>query len=284
MASDRHAGWIGLVYSMETYSILKNDVTVPIIANIPHSSTFIPPEIRNSLLISDEELERELLLLTDRYVDELFSSVHEIGGVAVRYNISRMVLDPERFEKDEEEVMSKKGMGVIYTKTSDGKDLRPPVSANEREQLLETFYRPYHRAMEQEFDTLIEKFGRCLIIDCHSFSSTPLLFELDQYPVRLDICIGTDKFHTPLPLREAVDQFFNRVHLVIALNKPYAGTYVPSKYLEKKDARVSSIMIEINRKLYMDEKTDEKLISFEDVRNKMSDLIHSVVMPHLIYR
>jgi N-formylglutamate amidohydrolase len=171
---------------METCSILKNDVTVPIIANIPHSSTFIPPEIRNSLLISDEELERELLLLTDRYVDELFSSVHETGGIEVRYNISRMVLDPERFESDEEEVMSKKGMGVIYTKTSDGKDLRPPVSANEREQLLETFYRPYHRAMEQEVDTLIEKFGRCLIIDCHSFSSTPLLSELNQYP--LSVC------------------------------------------------------------------------------------------------
>jgi N-formylglutamate amidohydrolase len=65
---------------MKTYSILKNDVAFPIIANIPHSFTFIPPEIRNSLLIGDEELERELLLLTDRYVDELFSSVYETGG------------------------------------------------------------------------------------------------------------------------------------------------------------------------------------------------------------
>ena len=63
---------------METYSILKNDVTVPIIANIPHSSTFIPPKIRNGFLIGDEELERELLLLTDRYVDEQqFSVKHE---------------------------------------------------------------------------------------------------------------------------------------------------------------------------------------------------------------
>lgn len=82
---------------METYSILKNDVAFPIIANIPHSSTFIPPDIRNSFLISDENLERELLLLTDRYVDELFSSVYEIGGITVRYNMSRMVVDPERF-------------------------------------------------------------------------------------------------------------------------------------------------------------------------------------------
>jgi N-formylglutamate amidohydrolase len=129
--------------------------------------------------------------------------------------------------------MSKKGMGVIYTKTSDGKDLRPPVSANEREQLLETFYRPYHRAMEQEVDTLIEKFGRCLIIDCHSFSSTPLLSELNQYPLRPDICIGTDNFHTPQDLIKSVEQFFESIHLSTTRNRPYNGTNVPLKYLGK---------------------------------------------------
>jgi N-formylglutamate amidohydrolase len=260
---------------METYSILKNDVTVPIIANIPHSSTFIPPKIRNGFLIGDEELERELLLLTDRYVDELFSSVHKIGGIAVRYNISRMVLDPERFEKDEEEVMSKKGMGVIYTKTSDGKDLRPPVSANEREQLLETFYRPYHRAMEQEVDTLIEKFGRCLIIDCHSCSSTPLPFELDQNPERPDICIGTDNFHTPQDLIKSVEQFFESIHLSTTRNRQYNGTYAPLEY-SGKDKRVSSIMIEVNRKLYMNESTGEKLIIFPEMKNILKELISNL--------
>jgi len=260
---------------METCSILKNDVTVPIIANIPHSSTFIPPQIRNSLLISDEELERELLLLTDRYVDELFSSVHETGGIEVRYNISRMVLDPERFENDEEEVMSKKGMGVIYTKTSKGKEFRSFLSENERKKLLETFYHPYHRAIENEVQGLLEKFGKCLIIDCHSFSSAPLPFELDQYPVRPDICIGTDNFHTPQDLIKSVEQFFESIHLSTTRNRPYNGTYVPLKYLGK-DKLVSSIMIEVNRKLYMNESTGEKLIIFPEMKNILKELISNL--------
>ena len=260
---------------MEIYTILKDEVRIPIIANIPHSSTFIPPDIRNSFFISDENLERELFLLTDRYVDELFSSVHEIGGITVRYNISRMVVDPERFENDQEEIMSKKGMGVIYTKKSDGKDLRSHISLNEREQLLETFYRPYHRAMEREVDTLIEKFGRCLIIDCHSFSSMPLPFELNQDPERPDICIGTDKFHTSSYLIENVKKYFESAHLKTNLNKPYAGTYVPLRFF-KKDKRVSSIMIEINRQLYMNEVTGEKLNSFSELQKNLKELIRNL--------
>jgi N-formylglutamate amidohydrolase len=266
---------------MEVYTILKCDVRVPLLANSPHSSMFIPSDLRRSLLLNDGELNRELLLLTDRYVDELFSSILEAGGILVKYNLSRLVVDPERFEDDEREEMSKVGMGAIYVKASDGRSLRNKPDQTERERLLDRFYRPYHRSMEEEVQGLLERFGRCLILDCHSFSSVPLPFEPDQDPERPDICIGTDKFHTPIPLMEAVEQFFNRNHLVVTVNKPYAGTYIPSKYLEKKDIRVSSIMIEINRKLYMDEKTGEKLSRFEDVKNAISDSIHSVVVPHV---
>jgi len=260
---------------MEIHTVLKNDVRIPIIANIPHSSIFIPLDIRNSFLISDKEIARELLLLTDRYVDELFSSVHEIGGITVRYNISRMVVDPERFENDEDEVMSKKGMGVIYTKTSKGKEFRSFLSENERKKLLQTFYPPYHRTMEIEVQSLLEKFDKCLILDCHSFSSMPLPFELDQDPDRPDICIGTDKFHTPPYLTEKFEKYFKSIHLSTTRNRPYNGTYVPMRFLGK-DSRVSSIMIEVNRKLYMDEVIGEKLNSFPELQNTLKELIRNL--------
>jgi N-formylglutamate amidohydrolase len=257
---------------MEIYTILKNDVRIPIVANIPHSSTFIPTDIRKSFLISDEEVERELLLLTDRYVDELFSSVHESGGTTVRYNISRIVVDAERFENDKEEVMSKKGMGVIYTKTSNGKDLRGPLLRDDRKKLLETYYHSYHRAIENEVQSLLKKFGKCLIIDCHSFSSIPLGFELDQDPERPDICIGTDKIHTPPSLIDAIENYFNNISLRTFRNKPYSGTYLPLKYLAKEE-RVFSVMIEINRRLYMDESTGEKNNSFIKIKSIAKELI-----------
>jgi len=44
--------------------------------------------------------------------------VAELGGISVKYNYSRLVLDPERYRDDEKEVMTPKGMGVIYTKDS----------------------------------------------------------------------------------------------------------------------------------------------------------------------
>jgi len=63
-----------------------------------------------------------------------------------------MVVDPERFENDKDEEMAKKGMGAIYTKTSDGWNLRMKPGKKEREELLKRFYRPYHQAMEQEVE------------------------------------------------------------------------------------------------------------------------------------
>jgi N-formylglutamate deformylase len=52
----------------------------------------------------------------NRYVDELFSW---LGDRAVMFGVSRLVVDPERFVDDDQEAMASKGMGVIYTRTSD---------------------------------------------------------------------------------------------------------------------------------------------------------------------
>lgn len=261
---------------MEICTILRKCPRIPLLWHIPHSSQHIPQDIRQSFLVDDIELETELLKVTDRYVDELFSSVYEIGGVSAVYNYSRLVVDPERFEDDEFEPMSPRGRGVIYTKTSDGKSLRTDVGRKDREKLLEKIYRPYHKAIEREVQNLLDDFSRCLIIDCHSFSSIPFPFEPDQDPERPDICIGTDPFHTLPSLIEAIEAFLNSVYLKVSRNKPYEGTYVPLKYL-KKDNRVSSIMIEVNRKLYMDEKTGNKLSSFEHMKDLCAQLIQMFI-------
>ena len=257
---------------MKPYTILKGLIKVPLIAHIPHASLFIPSELRPSLLIDNEALKGELLLLTDRYADELFSCIYEIGGISFICNFSRMIVDVERFEDDQVEMMSKKGMGAVYTKTSRGMDLRVDIRTQDGQTLIERFYRPYHEAFEQEVQNLLALFEECLIMDCHSFSSNPLPFELDQDPQRPDICIGTDSFHTPPRLIETIEEFSNRTDLRISFNKPYEGTYVPLKYLGI-EKRVSSVMIEINRKLYMDENTGEKLSAF----NQMKEVIEGVV-------
>ena len=99
--------------------------------------------------------------------------------------------------------------------------------------------------------------GRVLILDCHSFSPTPLAYEPDQDPNRPDICIGTDPFHSPEAVVQACVAFFKRRGYSVKVNSPYGGTIVPIRFLGRDD-RVMSIMVEVNRGLYLRPGTNER--------------------------
>ncbi len=240
---------------------------LPIVGHIPHASTLIPADVRESFVLDDHEVQREMLLLTDWYMDDLFSW---LAGSTVFFGVSRLVVDPERFAEDDQEVMASRGMGVIYTKTSDGRELRR-VSAIEREGLLKRFYWPHARAVEAKVGACLDEHRVCLFLDCHSFASRPLPFELDQDPNRPEVCLGTDTFHTPSELVASMTTFFRSFGWRVLLNKPYSGTYVPVRFLNK-DKRVLSIMIEIRRDLYMDERTGIKSDSFQAVKENVEKL------------
>ncbi len=98
----------------------------------------------------------------------------------------------------------------------------------------------------------LESYGKCLIIDGHSFFESPLPYENDQSVNRPDICIGTDDFHTPGEVEAELSSFFISRGYSVAVNRPFAGAIVPGKYY-KKNKRVQSVMIEINRRLYINQ-------------------------------
>ncbi len=264
------------MFPSNVFTILKGDIRVPLLAHIPHSSTCIPSGDRDSFMIDDDELKNELLVLTDWYVGEIYESVPKSGGISVVYNISRLIVDPERFEDDNKEEMYKRGMGVIYTKTSVLSDLRKPPSKEGKEAFLNRYYRPYHSAIENEVHTLLKEFDSCLILDCHSFSSRPLPYEYNQDIDRPDVCIGTDSFHTPIKLIHDLSDFFFSKHLNVSLNKPFQGTYVPAKFF-KEEVRVKSVMIEINRGRYMDEESGLKVDGFYKVKDEIDNLIDFII-------
>lgn len=258
------------------FEIKKAKVSIPLLVHIPHSSTYIPPEMKARFLLSEKDLQKELLRMTDRYTDELFSCVAELGGILIVYNYSRLVLDPERFRDDKKEVMAAKGMGVIYTKDSNGRKLRE-INEKERNLLLQKIYDPYHNAITKEVQGLLAKFGECLIIDTHSFPAIPLPYENCQENKRPQICIGTDLFHTPEDLVQLIQNFFEEINLATEINKPFPGCYVPIKFLHQ-EKRVKSIMIEINRELYMDEAIGEKNDSFVEIRSNIRSLINQIIV------
>ena len=52
----------------------------PLVAHVPHGSTFIPPDARELILLDDAALQRELVRMTDWHTEDLFSGVHDLGG------------------------------------------------------------------------------------------------------------------------------------------------------------------------------------------------------------
>jgi N-formylglutamate deformylase len=119
---------------------------------------------------------------------------------------------------------------------------------------------------------VVARSGVCLIVDCHSFASVALPYELDQTSERADICVGTDSFHTPSAVRDAIVKTAQREGYSVAIDAPFAGALVPLSVYGK-DRRVLSVMIEVNRRLYMDELSDQKTQDFATVRAAVRRLI-----------
>lgn len=63
-------------------------------------------------------------------------------------------------------------------------------------------------------------------------------------------------------------------------NTPFSGSIVPRSYY-KTDKRVISIMIEVRRDLYMDEKTSKKNETFNKTKNALSKVIQIISKIHV---
>jgi N-formylglutamate deformylase len=248
-----------------------------VVVHVPHASLVIPDECRASFLLSAEELERELLAMTDRDTDALFALPPD-NSATVRFPVSRLVVDPERFTDDAQERMAARGMGVVYTRTSDGRPLRRAPTASERAALLARYYEPHHAALTARVAAALDAHGACLVIDGHSFPSSPLPYEDDQRHDRPEVCVGTDDFHTPASLRDSAVLALERAGFRVAVDRPFAGALVPMAY-HRRDPRVTALMIEVNRGLYMDERTGRRLPGFESVRERLGDALRPLCSP-----
>jgi N-formylglutamate amidohydrolase len=230
---------------------------------VPHDSIFIPPPERSRFLLNDAELNVELLHMTDHSTFDLFAQGIPEERV-LRSSVSRLVVDVERFENDALEALASRGMGAVYQCTSDGKQLRPSLQYRQREKLMNAWYHPHHRRLAEATQRALDRHGRALLIDGHSFPSSPLPYELDQRLDRPDICIGTDKFHTPPQLEEAFLHTFGSTGWTVRVNTPFAGVLVPMSHY-RKEHRLAAVMIEANRALYVDESTGKRLPCFTSV-------------------
>jgi N-formylglutamate deformylase len=237
-----------------------------IILHVPHSSTTIP--LTDGYVINVDALEKEMLKLTDWYTDDLFQSAE---NVMIKANFSRIFCDPERFTDGSQEIMAQFGMGVLYEKNDDGELMRV-VTPELRERILKDYYWPHHAKLSNAVNKQLQLYGKALILDCHSYPSKPFKRDLDKSSNRPDFNIGTDDFHTSKYLAEVSKAFFENVGYTVGIDWPYKGSIVPLEYYQK-NKNVQTIMLEINRSLYLKEPGNEKTEGYTEVKRVVKDFM-----------
>ncbi|MDG1147998.1 MAG: N-formylglutamate amidohydrolase [Crocinitomicaceae bacterium] len=246
---------------------------IKLILHIPHSSDKVPD--RKAYVINKKRLDNEILKLTDWYTDDLFSFEN---GIPIRADFSRVFCDVERFSDDAQEPMSKFGMGVLYEKMDDGSALRV-VPKTLRENILNHFYWPHHEKLNQAVEKQLKLHGKAIIIDCHSFPSKPLNCSLDPKSDRPDFNIGTDSYHTPDYLIQLSKTFFQKKGYSLGVDWPYNGSLVPLSHY-KKTKNVESIMLEVNRALYLNEPGNSLSANYSTIKKVISEYLALIKMEH----
>ena len=240
-----------------------------IILHIPHSSTNIP--FSEGYLVDSIALEKEILKLTDWYTDDLFYSNEDEMIVA---EFSRIFCDPERFTDDAQEVMAQYGMGVLYEKSDNGQEIRI-VTPDLKKKVLISYYWKHHNKLNSAVNNQLDNYGKVTIIDCHSYPSKPLKRDLDKNPKRPDFNIGTDSFHTTKELIDISVSFFEKAGYTLGIDWPYSGSIVPIEHYHK-NKNVSTIMLEINRALYLNEPTNQKSETYSQIKLITSEYIRTI--------
>jgi N-formylglutamate deformylase len=244
-------------------------MNIKLILHIPHSSTNIP--LMDGFTVSQQVLENEILKLTDWHTDDLFYSKDDC---TIKANFSRIFCDPERFSDDSQEEMAKSGMGVLYEKSDDGLIIRE-VNQALREKILETYYWTHHKKFSEAVNEQLKTNDKAVIIDCHSFPRIPLKRAINQQPLRPDFNIGTDSFHTPKYLIEISEEFFKSKGYSLGIDYPYSGSIVPMEHYHK-TKNVESIMLEINRGLYLKEPSNEKSSDYFAIKEVVKEYLDTI--------
>jgi N-formylglutamate amidohydrolase len=261
--------------------------TAPFIFNSPHSGRIYPQAFLNASRLSPHALRKS----EDAFVDELFTIVPAFGAVLMKAHFPRAYLDVNRepYELDPalfgggrlpdyantHSVRVIGGLGTIARVVNEQEEIyRSPLSVDAALERIARLHTPYHQTLTQLIEDTRSRFGCAYLIDCHSMPS----HIGDRNGVQhADIILG-DRYGKSCSreLSRLAEDILTRQGYRVGLNKPYAGGFITEHY-GRPAAGIHALQIEVNRKLYMNEETFEKLPGFEtlsdDLRNFAASLI-----------
>ena len=246
--------------------------TIPFVFNAPHAGAVYPGSFLDASRLEGLALRRS----EDAYVDALFAGVTALGAPLMTARFPRAYLDvnrepyeldPRMFEgrlptfANTRSMRVAGGLGTIPRIVADGQEIyRGKLPVDEGLRRIEWLYKPYHRALRQLVQRTARGFGHAVLIDCHSMPSTSLA---KDEAGRADVVLG-DRYGTSCwtALTDVVEAALRARGYAVVRNKPYAGGFITEHYGEPAAGR-HAIQIEVNRALYMDERTLTPMPGFE---------------------
>ncbi len=250
----------------------------PFIFASPHSGRIYPRSFLDQSKLSPCHIRRS----EDGFVEELFAHVTLQGAHLIYAHVPRAYLDLNRqpYELDPKlfpgklpdfatsnSLKVKNGLGTIPRIVAQGREIyKTPPSLNEALQRINNLYFPYHGALHRLVQQQRKKHGLAVLFDCHSMPSQNGQEQGGKLP---DFVLGNrfDKSCSYELTHHARSQL-QALGYRVGVNKPYAGGHVTEKYGQPQNA-IHVLQIEINRKLYLDEKTMEKTAGFEKLRQDL---------------
>lgn len=259
---------------------------VPFIFNSPHSGRYYPPRFLAMARLDTTAIRRS----EDCYVDELFGGVVGLGAPLLAANFPRAYLDVNREPWELDPRMFREpvpsycnirsarvagGLGTVPRLVGEGIDIYPGrLPLAEAVSRIEVIYKPYHQTLKRLLTRTHATFGFAVLVDCHSM---PGSVRIGDGGLKPDFIIG-DRFgiSAPAALTAHAIDLLSAMGYVVAHNKPYAGGFITEHY-GRPVRNLHALQIEVNRGLYMDERTFEKKAGFdalvEDLTRFSADLM-----------
>ena len=163
------------------------------------------------------------------------------------------------------------GLGTIARVVASGEEIYGgKLSFAEARERIETLYQPYHAALGRLVEETAANFGLCLVVDCHSMPSGA---HGSAGRESADIVLGDCHGAACAPqIVESARRYLTGCGFVVALNAPYAGGFTTNYYGRPRRGR-HALQVEINRAIYMDERSYHRRPGFARLSEEMAGLI-----------
>jgi len=255
--------------------------TAPLVLTSPHSGRRYLPSFLQSSRLDARAIRRS----EDSFVDELFAAAPGLGVPLLAAEFPRAYcdvnreaweLDPAMFEDalpahvNAASPRVSAGLGTIARIVGTGEPIyRRKMRFSEAEGRIATCWQPYHAALAGLIDSTVQKFGACLVLDCHSMPSAPAPRGLPMPDAILGDVHGTS---CAPQITAFVERKLTQLGLRLRRNDPYAGGYITRHYGRPRDG-VHVLQVEFLRALYMDEAQFEKTAAFASFAETLTEFL-----------